>query len=120
METLARRYHVRRSRRRSPACRLELAALFAGVENRPQDPDNLFRIAIALEQRAAEFFTELPVDADAGSAEQRPVPRAGGRGARTRRCASPPSTSAGAPASRARSQAIAMEQRPGDRQGRRQ
>ena len=57
METLSRRYHVDVPAP-SPAFRVELAAIFADVESRPQDPANLFRIAIGLEKRAADFFAE--------------------------------------------------------------
>ncbi|MEO8656242.1 MAG: hypothetical protein ABI409_19120 [Ramlibacter sp.] len=70
METLTRRYHVQPPMP-STAFRVELAAIFAGVENRPQDPDNLFRIAIALEERAAAFFATRAGAAPAGSPEQR-------------------------------------------------
>jgi len=37
---------------------VERAAIFAGVESHPEDPANLFRIAIACEERAAAFFGE--------------------------------------------------------------
>jgi benzoate-CoA ligase len=57
MESLARRYHVPNVPASAPL-RVELAAVFGGVGHRPQDPDNLFRIAIAMEQRAARLFTE--------------------------------------------------------------
>jgi glutamate synthase (NADPH/NADH) small chain len=70
METLIRRYHVQPPVA-SPDFRVELAAIFAGVEHRPQDPDNLFRIAIALEERAAAFFATRAGAAAAGSPEQR-------------------------------------------------
>jgi hypothetical protein len=40
------------------------------VDHRPEDPDNLFRIAIALEQRAAAFFRLRANSAAPGSAEQ--------------------------------------------------
>ena len=40
----------------SPEFRLEVAAIFANVAYRPSDPDNLFRIAIGLERRAAQYF----------------------------------------------------------------
>ena len=70
MEKLSRRYHVADIPDPSPEFRLELAALFAGVEHRPQDPDNLFRIAIALEQRAAGFFASRTALAPPGSAER--------------------------------------------------
>jgi glutamate synthase (NADPH/NADH) small chain len=58
--------------------------LFADVPHRPQDPDNLFRIAIALEQRAAAFFTSMPRPRPKARPSA-PVPRAGGRGAGARR-----------------------------------
>ncbi|MFI4932445.1 MAG: AMP-binding protein, partial [Burkholderiales bacterium] len=66
METLARRYHVP-TVPSSPALRLELPAVFGGVEHRPRDPDNLFRIAIAMEQRAARLFTEHADRSDTSS-----------------------------------------------------
>jgi len=70
MEKLARRYHVADIPDPSPQFRIELAALFAGVEHRPQDTDNLFRIAIAMEQRAAGFFASRATLAAPRSAEQ--------------------------------------------------
>lgn len=70
METLSRRYHVDVPYPSEPF-RLELAAVFANVENRPLDPANLFRIAIALEQRAAEFFSARAAEVPPASAEQR-------------------------------------------------
>ena len=70
METLSRRYHVDVPAP-SSGLRREVAAIFAGVEDRPQDPINLFRIAIALEQRAMRFFTERADDAGEGSPMQR-------------------------------------------------
>ncbi len=69
METLSRRYHLDVPVP-SPALRREVAAIFAGVQDQPQDPANLFRIAIALEQRAARFFGTSAQQAAAGSAEQ--------------------------------------------------
>jgi acyl-coenzyme A synthetase/AMP-(fatty) acid ligase/rubrerythrin len=71
METLSRRYHVVEVPEPSPSFRVELAAIFGGVDNRPQDPDNLFRIAIALEKRAAEFYCVRATMAQAGSPELR-------------------------------------------------
>ena len=68
METLSRRYHVE-APDVSESFRIELAAIFGEVESRPQDPANLFRIAIALEKRAAEFFASCAAKAAAGSAE---------------------------------------------------
>ncbi len=70
METLSRRHHVDVPGP-SPALRIEVAAIYADVENRPQDPDNLFRIAIGLEQRAARFFDARAGKADPDSAERR-------------------------------------------------
>ena len=55
MQTLQRRYHAREADSGS-VFKLELAAIFAGVPNRPTDPANLFRIAIGMEERAAAFF----------------------------------------------------------------
>ena len=69
METLSRRYHIDVPAP-SQAFRVEVAAIFADVENRPQDPRNLFRIAIGLEKRAAEFFAKRSAQATQGSAEQ--------------------------------------------------
>ena len=66
MEALARRYQVDVPAA-SPAFRLESAAVFAGVEHRPQDPENLFRVAIALEQRAADWFADGAAKAAPGS-----------------------------------------------------
>ena len=87
METLSRRYHLDVPAPSRGSCASRLAAIFAGVEHRPQDPANLFRIAIALEQRAARFFTERAALAAEGSADAAAVPRTRGRGARTRRAA---------------------------------
>jgi acyl-coenzyme A synthetase/AMP-(fatty) acid ligase/rubrerythrin len=70
MERLSRRYHVTDIPPSVPEFRVELAALFAGVEHRPQDADNLFRIAIALEERAAGFFASRATLAPPGSAER--------------------------------------------------
>ena len=55
MRTLARRYHVGVPER-SSVIDADLAALLAGIENRPEDADNLFRVAVALERRAVAFF----------------------------------------------------------------
>ena len=69
METLSRRYHIDVPTQ-SPAFKVELAAIFANIKRRPQDPNNLFRIAIGLEKRAADFFAERSAQATQGSAEQ--------------------------------------------------
>jgi acyl-coenzyme A synthetase/AMP-(fatty) acid ligase/rubrerythrin len=68
METLSRRYHIE-APDVSESFRIELAAIFGEVESRPQDPANLFRIAIALEKRAAEFFASCAKKAPPGSPE---------------------------------------------------
>ncbi len=69
METLSRRYHVDVPDP-SPAFRVEQAAVFGAVPHRPEDPANLFRIAIAFEKRAADFFAERAQQQPAGSAER--------------------------------------------------
>lgn len=69
METLSRRYHIDVPNP-SADFRLEVAALFADVAHRPEDPENLFAIAIGLEQRAAAFFTEHAHAAPEGSPER--------------------------------------------------
>jgi len=70
METLARRYHLDVPLP-SAALRREVAAIFALVEDRPQDPANLFRIAIGLEDRAAHYFGTRAARAAEDSAERR-------------------------------------------------
>ncbi len=68
MATLSRRYHVA-----VPAgggFKLDRAAIYAGIPNHPEDPANLFRIAIAFEQRAVKFFTERGVSVPASSPER--------------------------------------------------
>lgn len=69
METLSRRYHVAAP---SPSLgfRTAQAALFAGIDNRPQDPANLLRIAIAFEERAVTFFSERGEQAPKDSPER--------------------------------------------------
>ena len=69
MHTLTKRYHAELP----PAAadfQLERAAIFSGIERRPDDPANLFRIAIAFEERAVKFFSEQGARADAGSLER--------------------------------------------------
>jgi rubrerythrin len=66
MTTLARRYHVEPPQP-SQGLSIEVAALYAGVESVPEDPANLFRIAIAFEERAAAFFADQGMAADADS-----------------------------------------------------
>lgn len=69
MATLTKRYHAQLPAP-SEDFQLDRAAIFAGVENHPEDPANLFRIAIAFEQRAVEFFTREGERAPAGSVER--------------------------------------------------
>ena len=68
METLSRRYHVE-----LPApgdFKVDRAAVYAGISSRPEDPANLFRIAIAFEERAVKFFGERGTAAVEGSTEK--------------------------------------------------
>ncbi len=68
METLCARYHVDPP---SPHdLHLDRAALYAGIPNRPDAPDNLFQIAIAFEERAAKFFAGHEKECVPGSPEQ--------------------------------------------------
>jgi rubrerythrin len=69
MQTLSRRYHATLP----PATtdfEIDRAAIFAGIDRHPEDPANLFRIAIAFEQRAVDFFTREGDRAPAGSVER--------------------------------------------------
>jgi homotetrameric NADPH-dependent glutamate synthase len=67
MATLSARYHVEPP---SPGdLHLDRAALYAGIPNRPDAPDNLFQIAIAFEERAAQFFAGHHLECAPGSAE---------------------------------------------------
>ena len=70
MATLARRYHVDMT----PvfdADVFELAAVFAGVPRRVANARDLFRIAIAMEERAADFFDSTAAAMAPGSPAQR-------------------------------------------------
>ena len=69
METLSKRYHADLP---APSAdfQVDRAAIFAGVDRKPEDPANLFRIAIAFEQRAVDFFATEGERAPAGSAER--------------------------------------------------
>lgn len=71
MEALSRRYHLDPPDPSPALLPIETAAVLAGVEGRPQDPAQLFRIAIGLEERAAAFFGTHAARAPDGSAEQR-------------------------------------------------
>ena len=70
METLARRYHLDIP---NPSAEfgLEAAAVYAGVESAPKDGADLFKVAIALEKRAAGFYAEHASHASAGSVGRR-------------------------------------------------
>lgn len=69
METLSKRYHADLPK---PAAdfQIDRAAIFAGVDRNPEDPANLFRIAIAFEERAVTFFSEQGAHAPEGSIER--------------------------------------------------
>lgn len=69
MQTLSRRYHADVPSDEAIA-NLDVAAVFGGVVNRPADPANLFRIAIALENRASAYFADCAARAADGSVEQ--------------------------------------------------
>ena len=69
MRTLSRRYHADVPAGEALAD-LDVAAVFGGVVNRPADPANLFRIAIALENCASAYFTDCATRANEGSVEQ--------------------------------------------------
>ena len=68
MATLSQRYHADIP---LPAAdfQIDRAAIFAGVDRKPGDPANLFRIAIAFEERAVKFFSEQGEKTPAGSVE---------------------------------------------------
>jgi rubrerythrin len=69
MDTLSRRYHADLPTA-AEDFQLDRAAIFAGVDRKPDDPANLFRIAIAFEQRAVDFFTREADAAPEGSVER--------------------------------------------------
>jgi glutamate synthase (NADPH) small chain len=69
METLSKRYHADLPQP-AGSFQIDHAAIFAGVERKPEDPANLFRIAIAFEERAVKFFTEQGARAPEGSVEK--------------------------------------------------
>lgn len=66
MATLTRRYHAT-----PPALPVKIshAAIFAGLDSHPEDPANLFRIAIAFERRAVEFFEGHLSQCEPGTSE---------------------------------------------------
>ena len=69
MSTLSRRYHADVPGP-SDEFKIERAAIYAGIDSRPEDPANLFRIAIAFEQRAVKFFTDAGAATPEGSIER--------------------------------------------------
>jgi acyl-coenzyme A synthetase/AMP-(fatty) acid ligase/rubrerythrin len=69
MATLARRYHVDMTPVYD-AHAIELAAVFGGGERDVGDADDLFRIAIDMEERAAAFFEATSASASAAAAQQ--------------------------------------------------
>jgi len=69
METLCARYHADVPDV-SDMFEVERAAINAGIDSRPGDPANLFRVAIAFEERAVAFFTERGEAAADGSQER--------------------------------------------------
>jgi homotetrameric NADPH-dependent glutamate synthase len=69
MTTLSRRYHAEVPLP-SPDFKVDRAAVYAGIANRPEDPGNLFRIAIAFEQRAVKFFEDRAQRTPSGSVER--------------------------------------------------
>ncbi|MCU0804983.1 MAG: AMP-binding protein [Burkholderiales bacterium] len=70
METLSRRYHLE-TPNPSPEFQVETAAIHAGLGDAPRDPEGLFRIAIALEKKAAGFFAARAERTAPASAERR-------------------------------------------------
>ena len=69
MEILSKRYHADLPEP-TEGFHIDHAAIFAGVERKPEDPANLFRIAIAFEERAVTFFSEQGAHAPGGSVER--------------------------------------------------
>jgi glutamate synthase (NADPH/NADH) small chain len=69
MATLVKRYHADLPPP-SADFQFDRAAIFSGVDRRPEDPANLFRIAIAFESRAVDFFAREADAAPAGSVER--------------------------------------------------
>ena len=83
MDTLSKRYHAELPKAAADF-QLDRAAIFAGVDRKPEDPANLFRIAIAL----GGGLLHRRGRARAGRlGRERAVPGTGRRRARTRRAA---------------------------------
>jgi rubrerythrin len=69
MATLTRRYHAQPPSS-AENFKIDRAAIYAGIPHKPEDPANLFKIAIAFEERAVTFFAEQGAKCAAGSPEQ--------------------------------------------------
>ncbi len=69
MHTLSKRYHANLPQS-AEDFQIDHAAIFAGIEHKPEDPANLFRIAIAFEEKAAQFFSERGAQAPNNSIER--------------------------------------------------
>jgi len=50
--------------------RVDLAAIYAGLESTPEDPANMLKLAVGFEQRAVKFFAERAEKVAKGSAEE--------------------------------------------------
>jgi rubrerythrin len=70
MATLSRRYHVEIP---APAAAfpVERAAMYTGTDSRPDDPENLFRLAIAFEKRAVAYFRDRIASTPPASPERK-------------------------------------------------
>jgi len=68
MDLLSKRYHAQLPVP-SQDFQVDRAAIFAGVDRHPEDPANVFRIAIAFEQRAVDFFAAESERCPPGSPE---------------------------------------------------
>jgi len=69
LETLQRRYHAVVPPP-SPDFETTRAAIFAGLDHRPEDPANLLRVAIGFEMRAVKFFSDHVEECAPGSVER--------------------------------------------------
>ncbi len=69
LATLQRRYHAEVPEP-SPEFETARAAIFAGLEHRPEDPANLLRVAIGFEKRAVDFFSKHVEECPEGSVER--------------------------------------------------
>ncbi|MCM2258612.1 MAG: NADPH-dependent glutamate synthase, partial [Vicinamibacteria bacterium] len=69
MATLSRRYHARIPE--APGgVPLDRAAIYTGLEHKPEDPMNLFWLAVAFESRAVRFFESRMAETAEGSPER--------------------------------------------------